>query len=268
MSIFWCEQSAINVPDTNSWLSEKERSYLAGLRFAKRRDDWRLGRWTAKCSVATCLGLPRDVPSLSAIEIWPDRFGAPLVFLAQDRANVTISLSHCSGKAVCAVAPPTARIGCDLELVEARDASFVSDYFDADEQAMIEQTSEEKRSLIITLLWSAKESALKAFHLGLRLDTRCLGVSLSHVLSPQEERLWLDTYPIALLNSLSPDRTSSADTWHPFQVRLRNQPAFIGWWRNPDHFIRTLLIRNSVPNLGETAGTQDARSRSRAQTAQ
>lgn len=239
MSIFWFERSVVDVPDANDWLSEKERSYLSGLRFPKRRDEWRLGRWTAKCSVALSLGLPGTVRNLSQIEIWPDRYGAPEVFLADEPAHLAISLSHRAGRAVCAIAPFAARIGCDLELIESRHPAFLSDYFATDEQALVAHTAPDLRNLAVTLLWSGKESALKALHLGLRLDTRSLNVCLND--SPQERDSCLDSYPLRLLNSHSSEPESS-DPWHPFQVFFRDVPTFVGWWRNPDELVRTVVI--------------------------
>jgi len=252
MSIFWFEQSEVDVPVANDWLSEKEKLYLDGLRFPKRRDDWRLGRWTAKCSVAASLGLSPTLANLSFIEIWPDPSGAPEVFLAHEPADLTLSLSHRSGKAVCAVGPVDARIGCDLELIEPRHPAFLSDYFDTDEQAVVERTSQDLRALTITLLWSGKESALKAMRLGLRLDTRCLNVSLTDASSSNERNLWLDAYPIRLLPSGSPHQETPVEDWHPFMVMLRSVPAFIGWWRNQDQLVRTTVISHPTFRLPAT----------------
>jgi 4'-phosphopantetheinyl transferase len=70
-------------------------------------------------------------------------------------------------------------------MVEARSPAFVEDYFSADEQALIADISLPERSLLLALLWSAKESALKALRVGLRLDTRCMSVKprrVSHAL--------------------------------------------------------------------------------------
>lgn len=259
MSILWHEQCSRDVPETNAWLSERERSYLNSLTFSKRREDWRLGRWTAKCSVASVLGMPCLVPGISKIEIWPSRSGAPIVFVNHDPARLAISLSHRSGTAVCAVGHSSARIGCDLELIEPRDPAFVSDYFSPDEQATLEEAANERRSLMTTLMWSAKESALKALHLGLRLDTRRLEVSFSDVLSAQENRVWLETYPIGVVISHIFERGALANAWHPFQVRLRNIPAFLGWWQNTDQFVRTLLIRHSdARGVGDSTVAESA----------
>ena len=70
-----------------------------------------------------------------------------------------------------------AELGCDLEIIEPRSDAFVADYFTTEEQALIARASAADRPRLLALLWSAKESALKALHEGLRLDTRCVIVS-------------------------------------------------------------------------------------------
>src|SRR5215831_18930692 len=111
--------------------------------------------------------------------------------------------------------PFAARIGCDLELIESRHPAFLSDYFATDEQALVAHTAPNLRDLTVTLLWSGKEGALKAMHLGLRLDTRSLNVCLSDSAQPARD-FWLDSYPLRLLNSHCNEH-GSPDLWHPFQ---------------------------------------------------
>ena len=59
MDVYWLEQVEGDVPPNDDWLSASEAACLARLRFAKRRADWRLGRWTAKCAVSEYLSLQR-----------------------------------------------------------------------------------------------------------------------------------------------------------------------------------------------------------------
>jgi phosphopantetheinyl transferase len=73
---------------------------------------------------------------------------------------------------LCAVAPPSAEVGCDLETVEPRSPAFLADYFTDAEPNLVARTPAAMRDRVLTLLWSAKESALKALGSGLRLDTR------------------------------------------------------------------------------------------------
>ena len=102
MNVYWLEQTEADVPAENDWLSASEMLRLSGLRFAKRRDDWRLGRWTAKRALAACLSLAAHPRVLAKIEIRPAPSGAPEAFVADKPAEVTISLSHRAGIGLCA----------------------------------------------------------------------------------------------------------------------------------------------------------------------
>ena len=178
MKVHWLEQTEADLPANLDWLSAGEAACLDSLRVPKRRSDWQLGRWTAKRALSVYLSIPGDLQSLSDIEIRPAASGVPEAFVAGQPAAASISLSHSNGTALCVVAPFGAALGCDLELVEPRSDAFVADYFTAEEQALIAQASAAERSRLLTLLWSAKESALKALHEGLRQDTRSVTVTL------------------------------------------------------------------------------------------
>ena len=145
MNVYWLEQTEAEVPADNDWLSENEILCRNGLRFPKRRADWQLGRWTAKCAVAACLKIPTNPEVLERLEIRARPSGAPQVFVANKPIGLTISLSHREGHALCAVARTSIDLGCDLENIEPRSNVFVSDYFTAEEQAMVAARSEADR---------------------------------------------------------------------------------------------------------------------------
>ncbi len=212
---YWFEQELTDVPGDDRWLSAGETAVLTALRIPKRRADWRLGRWTAKCAVVAYLSIAADVEALSRIEISPADCGAPEVWLNYEPARVTISISHSAGRAVCAVAPPGVALGCDLESIEARSEAFVNDYFTARELAVIHEQTAAAKPEITTLLWSAKESALKALRTGLRLDTRFVQVSV---------------HDAGRINS-----------WSPLQVQLEDGRLFDGWYRLDHASVRTLV---------------------------
>jgi 4'-phosphopantetheinyl transferase len=218
-NVYWLEQIEADVPAENDWLAIGEALCLNGMRFAKRRTDWRLGRWTAKRALAICLNVPDDRQALAGIEIRAAPSGAPEVFLATQPSAATISLSHCSGKAISAVVTSEVALGCDLERIEPHSDTFVADYFTAEEQALIARSSAADRSRLLALLWSAKESALKALHAGLRLDTRSVIVSLS-------------------------DSSLSHNGWHPLRVQYADHQVFQGWWQHAGDFVQTVV---SVP---------------------
>jgi 4'-phosphopantetheinyl transferase len=159
-----------NVPLHEGWLSAGERERLSSLRIAKRRDDWRLGRWTAKRAVR--LAGAHGGFDAAEIEIRSAEDGAPEVLMNGERAALALSLSHRNGRALCVIGPPDVALGCDLELVEERDPVFVLDYFTDEEQLVVAEAPEGDRAALITAIWSAKESALKAIRTGLRSGTR------------------------------------------------------------------------------------------------
>jgi 4'-phosphopantetheinyl transferase len=213
--VYWLEQTEADVPATNDWFSSRESVTLIGMRFAKRRTDWRLGRWTAKCAVASFLNLPADPEALAKIEIRAASSGAPEVFSANEPATVTVSISHRSGASICAIALSGVDLGCDQEVVEPRSQAFVADYFTKDEQTLVAQVCEADRSGLVTLLWSAKESALKALREGLRLDTRSVAVSLV-------------------------DRDFALGGWSPLRVCADGR-RFQGWWQQAHGVVRTFV---------------------------
>src|SRR5215471_6291127 len=164
------EQSLSDVPACNEWLAENELRCLERLRISKRRDDWRLGRWTAKRAIATVLGFPSDESSLTDIEVLADSSGAPKVYVGRQPSAVSLSISHRAGVAACALAHSPTPLGCDLELIESRSDAFIGDYFGEKEQAFLAKGKGSDRDRFVTILWSAKESALKALRVGLRVD--------------------------------------------------------------------------------------------------
>jgi 4'-phosphopantetheinyl transferase len=231
MNVYWLEQTEANVPAENDWLSANEAACLNGMRFAKRRTDWRLGRWTAKHALSVYLGVPANSQIFKKIEIRAAPSGAPEAFFVNQPAAATISISHRAGIAVCAVAMSGVTMGCDLEMVEPRSDAFVADYFTVEEQALFARASAADRDRLLSLLWSAKESALKALQEGLRLDAR------SVIVTPGNAAFDLHG-------------------WSPIEVRHTDRRIFHGWWQHADSVVRTLVaapppnppIRLQVPD--------------------
>jgi phosphopantetheinyl transferase len=129
---------------------------------------------------------------------------------------LTISLSHREGTALCAIARAGVQLGCDVELVEPHSGAFIADYFHPDEQAWLARIPTAERPRMVALLWSAKESVLKALHEGLRLDTRSVTVSPT---------------------------LGACDLfgWSPFQVRCSDEQTFDGWWRSTPANLQTVV---------------------------
>ncbi len=218
MNVYWLEQSETDIAAGDDWLSAAECARLGAMRVAKRRADWRLGRWTAKSAIAAYLNLGSDLAVFSNIELRAAPCGAPDAFVDNEPAPLRISLSHSAGTAACALAEPGIALGCDLEQIEPRSEAFVADFFSAREQAFLARVPAEGGSRLVNLFWSAKEGALKALRVGLRLDTRSVVIDV------------LDSY---LYNA-------APLVWRRFHVAYRAQ-SIEGWWRDDARLLRALV---------------------------
>lgn len=247
MSIFWLQQTMADVPTDNSWLCAPEVLRLSGMKVAKRCKDWRLGRWTAKRAIAAYLGWCPEQSSLNQIEIRPASSGAPEPFIAGQRAAFGVSLSHRAGQAIAALAPSRVAVGCDLEKIEPRLDAFVTDYFTPEEQLLVENMPAPSRPALVTLLWSAKESALKALGQGLRLDTRSISVNVGNGQGmsrhlPAGFQMARDQGNQHAL--CGPGQAG----WLPLQVCCRDSGrTFYGWWETNSDLVRTLVTDAQLP---------------------
>jgi len=217
----WLSCSLQDVPEHSEWLLPAERRTADRLRVPKRRNDWRLGRWTAKAALraawpSLCDGLP--APKDLAIIAAPD--GAPQIasHCLESEAGPpwpTFSLSHSGGVGLCAVAPAEAQVGCDLERLESRSSALIRDFFTEAEQRACGRGSPEQQMLAANLIWSAKESALKALRTGLRADTRSVEVAWE----PGGDGL----------------------AWSALTVRRKGREPLSGWWRASRGFVLTVV---------------------------
>ncbi len=175
----WVVRSRTEVPRERDWLGAGERAQLARWHFPKRRADWRVGRWAAKHALAECLRARGFHPPLCEIEVLPAADGAPEVHLATLDVILAVSISHAGGLGFAVACEGPVALGCDIERIEPRGGRFVGDYFTPAEARLVERAPEPTRPFLATLVWSAKESALKARRTGLRADTRTIEVRLA-----------------------------------------------------------------------------------------
>ena len=220
--IYWMlvdsPQAALEGPGI---LSPSELQRYCAFRFPKRRNEWLLGRWTAK-TLAHSLPTYQHY-SLDQIEVRNTPEGAPYLQLPERAAPAEcLTISHSGTLALCALTNGLhLQVGADLEKVEARTETFILDYFTPTEQRLVEQIPAETRALIVTLVWSAKESMLKALGLGLRRDTRSVEV------------LDVDSFP---------SNREENGKWRKIQIgeRPAGGRAWAGWWQRRDAFVLTL----------------------------
>jgi 4'-phosphopantetheinyl transferase len=129
---------------------------------------------------------------------------------------VSVSLSHAAGWGFAAAVVGSVRLGCDVEEIAPRSEDFVSDYFTAEEAVWIRAGAEE-RHVRANLLWSAKESALKALGEGLRKDTRSVVVEV--------------------LGGDAP----ATDEWRALRVVSAAGDTFAGRWRVGEGLVWTVV---------------------------
>ena len=170
----WHSCGMAAVPSSTEWLAAAEANRFSAIRYTKRRTEALLGRWTAKRTIATALGLSDDPADLASIVVRNAPDGAPEVFIDDSPVGLTLAMTDRADWAVATVRHGPDRIGCDLELVEPRSDRFIADYLTPAEQALVDHGD---RDLLANLIWSAKESALKVLRTGLRRDTRSAEVS-------------------------------------------------------------------------------------------
>jgi 4'-phosphopantetheinyl transferase len=89
-----------------------------------------------------------------------------------------LSLSHSGGHALVGMAPAGWRIGVDLEAIRARDTGRLAQWCctDAEQQALAHCADEARRSKAFYLLWTLKESFIKAANLDFPADMRSVGL--------------------------------------------------------------------------------------------
>ena len=226
MSVLWHRAGAMEVPPDDDWLTGREHDVLAGLSVAKRRADWRLGRWAAKSLLAAVLDVPRR-----QVEVRAADDGAPEAFVDGTRAGLSLSLSHRDGVAVAAVARLPTRVGIDLETLETRSDAFVREWLSSDEQAALPSAGEE-RDLQVLCCWVGKEASAKVLREGLRLDVRRADV-------------------------ISDSPTAAA--WAPLEVAWRTEGVVHhGWWQYDDSTVIAVVTdpptdRPVVARLGKAA---------------
>jgi 4'-phosphopantetheinyl transferase len=207
----WVTRSLADVPPGDAWLSPRERRTAARLHVARRRRDWRLGRFTAKAAIAALVSVaPERVEILAA----PD--GAPEAWIDGERAPLSVSLSHRAGRALAVVARAPDVVGCDLERVEPRSGAFVREWLAPAEQGLLADHGARERDLLANLVWTAKEAGAKVRREGLRLDVRRAVVAPAGVGGDEEG-------------------------WRALSVSWADRHApTAGWWRTEPGWVMTI----------------------------
>ncbi|NUO98241.1 MAG: hypothetical protein HOV97_30465 [Nonomuraea sp.] len=195
------------------WLARGEWHLPAGEDRVTRTGDVRptespLARWTARQAMSlVCPGPIEELDVRRRADGVPEacRSGGPL--------PVGLSLASRAGWAVCLLGLEPGAVGCDLELVEAREPEFVADRFTRQEQRIIGGDP-----LLGSLLWSAKQSAEKVLR---QAGGRSLEVSLGC--------------------------GRPSDGWSRLTVRAAGGWVAHGWWRRFGGFVLTVAADRPTP---------------------
>lgn len=227
--IQWLVQSATEHSDLlrgvapPGLLHPEEQRRLAEFKLSKRRREWLIGRWTAKHLLQACLerDLNLHLP-LSAIGIYNDMRGAPVAMVdcGSQIAEWAISISHSHAYGFSAALPDGAiGLGADIEHIEVREWRFVEDYFTPDEIERVRVAPIDQRAKLVTVIWSAKEAAVKALRLGLTIDTRRVHCAID-------------------------PRCSSNRDWLEFNITCTpsHTETLCGWWRTWGEYVLTMAI--------------------------
>jgi 4'-phosphopantetheinyl transferase len=216
-SVYWILQNRSDVPADGDWLSIQEKSILNEMQFPRRQDEWKLGRWTAKQLIHSYLKtIDSRTHHLCELEILAAEDGSPQVFIQNKHFPIKLSLSHRANRAFCVLDPFAREVGCDLEVIEERSDEFISDYFTFEEKLKVIIASGSDKSLFTNLIWSAKESALKALHQGLKSDTRSVIIQFSDL--------------------------NNKENWNRLKTRSSEfGRELFGWWKVIDGFVLTIM---------------------------
>jgi 4'-phosphopantetheinyl transferase len=231
----WLSVAEAEVPAGDAWLGARERAVLDGLRIAPRRASWRLGRWAAKRALSAWLEVGEGAAdSDAAIELLAAADRAPEAWVEGQRCELSISISHRSGRAVAVVAGAGTAIGCDLELIEPRSDAFVREWLSTPEQDAVARVAPGERPLATNLVWTAKEAAAKVRRAGLRLDVRGARVDLGSAELPAD----LGTADLPVDGD-----------WRPLHVVWSDgHPVTGGWWRAADGWVVSVA---GEPGVGQ-----------------
>jgi 4'-phosphopantetheinyl transferase len=235
--IYWhlcpAADCAVGAGASPAFLSTAEQRTYERLRFPKRRKEWLLGRWTAKQLLRRSQGGYHRL-ALSAISVGVDPDGAPYLSVqGEGRLPASLSISHCAGRAVCGLSPGLSpSIGVDLERVEPRPRAFVEDFYTAYEAARAWACAPDVRDTLVTAIWSVKEAVLKAYRVGLRVDTRAIEVQ--HLAGLEADAGGVaqgETSPQLALHRVG--NGSDVEAWQPVRVvcSLHGARRAAAWWR-------------------------------------
>lgn len=153
------------------YLHPEERKILAGFEFLKRKRSYLLGRLCAKGALTTLC--PQVPPSSIYIESGIFKFPVVQCVLLH---NKHVSISHCSGRAICLAYPEVHPMGVDVEVVTNENAASIKKTLTShDLDTLIKEDLDDAIGYIS--LWCAREALSKILKTGLMIDFKFLKIA-------------------------------------------------------------------------------------------
>ncbi|NEI47549.1 4'-phosphopantetheinyl transferase superfamily protein [Rhizobium leguminosarum] len=166
-------QYSKNEGDWNRWmqsLSPDERERAATYRFERDRAPFIAGRYLLRQLLSLQTGI-----SPSKVPLSPDRHGKLRV---EGGDMLQFSLANADRLVTVAVASGCDHVGIDCERVDTEiEAAAVDSYCSSDERRWLMELPTRERARGALVLWTLKESHLKAIGVGLREDPRNVAFS-------------------------------------------------------------------------------------------
>lgn len=277
--IHWLIQSLDDCPDALhassplDWLTDEERQRSSSFKVAKRRQEWLLGRWTAKRLVQSVLRETADQEwPLDRIAIAADADGAPYasthpqptereetghsdlvgVAKAAQRLPLSLSISHSHGVAFCAIVRETDEHdnlrnpiddsrSTDNTATGARRASQFTVGAD------IETIEQRAASFVADFFTPVEQERINAAPAHLR-DTHATAIwsAKEAVLKALREGLRIDTRRVTCrvdMGQVTPEE------WTPFVVEMDEQlranfpGSWSAWWRVQNGFTLAIALK-------------------------
>lgn len=200
-----------------STLTPIERRAAAAFRLESRRRTFLAGRAAAHRALIMLDGSLADAAKARRLSVVAAPDGAPDAWLDGSPLPLSVSIAHRGSRVVAAASRLPVIVGIDVERVEPRTPSFVSDFLTATEASAVAASTDP--DLSANLAWCAKEAVLKVRRTGLRRDTRSVEVALE------------------------PTAAIAEGAWQPLSVRDLVIPGRLeAWWRRDGEFVTAIAL--------------------------
>ncbi|PEM85122.1 hypothetical protein CN558_22235 [Bacillus wiedmannii] len=156
--------------ETIKYLHPKELEYYLGLTYERRVKSYLIGRYAAKRAVSSFVWEEH----LDQILIEQGIFHQPIIVYPHKK-NIQVSITHCDDLGAAIVFPEALPMGIDIERVSVKRKYVLESQMTKRERKLIKSLpySEE---LMLTLIWTAKESLSKILKTGLTISLDILEV--------------------------------------------------------------------------------------------